>query len=119
MTKNNKTEGKTLDMSLKRVYLEPTRQGVKKVEHRDMTLYWTEKLVDIESYGGKSVDEIRCGLIDGTLEFKPRNWSRILFHESGSQNTLLVEVKSINHYVGHRNFHIELGEVLQVGYGKE
>lgn len=102
-----------LDMSLKSVYMEPTRMGVKKLEQRTATLYWTKKLVDIESYGGLSVREVRDGLHDGELEFKPRDWTHILFHESGSNVTLLVEIEKIKFYRGHHGFFIHLGKVIK------
>lgn len=102
-----------LDMSLKKVYLEPTRMGRKKLEQRTATEYWTKKLVDIESYGGLSVREVLDGLHDGELELKPRDWTHILFHESGSNVTLLVEIKSIRFYRGHHGFFIHLGEVVK------
>ena len=97
---------KIIDMALKPVYLEPTRTGTKRVEYRDLTEYWTQKLVDIESYGGLDVRDVMDGLHDGTLELKPRDWTHILFHESGTGRTLLVKIRYIKVYRGHHNFHI-------------
>lgn len=110
---NKIDSAKILDMALKPVYLEATRTGAKKVEFRTSTDYWVKKLVDIESYGGLSVREVFNGLHDGELELKPRDWTHILFHESGSNVTLLVELKSIKFYRGHHGFCIHLGEVVK------
>lgn len=104
---------KILDAALKEVYMIPTRQGVKKHELRTATEYWVNKLVDVESYGGKSALQIRAGLVDGTLELKPRDWTHILFHQSGSSETLLVEIKEIVFIKYHFGFIIKLGEIIE------
>lgn len=95
---------KVIDMALKAVYLEPTRMGVKTVEYRNCTEYWTKKLVDTESYGGLSVREVMDGLHDGTIDLHPRDWTHILFHESGTGVTLEVAIRYIKFYKGHHCF---------------
>lgn len=109
---------KILDMALKEVYLEPIHNGSKVVEYRDMTTYWTEKLLDMEAYG-KPVDEVIDGLMHGELEVKPRGWTHIRFHQSGGTRTLLVEINDIKTYVGRHTFCIGLGKVINNEYGSE
>lgn len=107
---------KILDAALKRVYLEPIHNGSKKVEYREATTYWADKLLDIESYGGKSTEEVIDGLLHGDLKVKQRDWTHILFHESGGSRTLLVEMGQVHFYVGHRAFCIDLGKVIENKY---
>ena len=99
-------------MALKSVFFEPVRNGAKKTEFRDFTDYWCNKLLDVESYH-MSTDDIINGLLDGTLEIKPRGWTHILFHESGHNRTVLVEMGEIRTYPGHRAFCIDLGDVIE------
>lgn len=101
----------TTDMALKGVYLEPMRRGVKKIEYRDLTDYYVNKLVDVDSYNGKSVREIMDGLHDGTLELKPKDITHIMFHESKTGVMLKAEVRYIKVFKGHHCFCIGIGKV--------
>lgn len=107
---------KILDMALKMPFFEPICLGAKKWEYRSMTDYWAEKLLDIDKYGGKNVYEVIDGLMHGTLEVIPRDWTHILFHQSGGTRTLLVEMGEIKVYKGHRSFCIALGNVVEQNY---
>jgi len=104
---------KILDMALKSVYFEPICLGVKKVEYREATDYWANKLLDMEKYGGKNVFDVLDGLLHGTLDVIPRDWTHILFHQSGGKRTLLVKIGEIKFYKGHRAFCIKLGNVIE------
>ena len=42
-----------INASIKKQYLEQIIKGTKTTEYREMTEYWTQKLVDVESYKGK------------------------------------------------------------------
>lgn len=99
-------------MALKPVFFEPVRNGSKRVEYRDFTQYWCEKLLDVESYH-MSTEDIINGLIDGSLELRQRNYTHILFHESGHTRTVLVEMGRVRTYPGHRAFCIDLGDVVE------
>lgn len=103
----------TLDMALKPIYLRAIRSGAKIWEYRDATPYWCEKLVKTESYKGMSVEDILDGLYCGSIEFSPRPWKYLLFHESGTQRTLKVECLEIVYFKSHRTFCIRLGKILE------
>lgn len=104
---------KVLNMALKPVFMRAIRNGSKKWEYRDYSTYWGEKLIDVESYGGKDIMDIMDGIYSGELEFKPREYTHILFHESGTQKTLKVECLGTRYYRGHLGFAIQLGEIIK------
>lgn len=103
----------TLDLALKPVFMRAIRNGSKKVEYRDATEYYLNKLVDVESYGGKSAADILDGLRNGELELHPRKIDYLLFHESGTQRTLMVECLGITYPIGHMVFCIQLGKIKE------
>lgn len=108
---------KVLDMALKEVFLEPIHNGTKRIEYRDMTPYWVDKLLDTESYG-KPTEEIIDGIMHGDLELKPRGWTHIRFHQSNGSRVLLVELKDIKTYIGRHTFCLYLGNVIENKYGE-
>lgn len=102
---------RTLNMAIKTVFFEPVRQGVKKIEYREFSRYWIEKLIDL---GSDPIDKVYDGLLDGTYEPKWQGYDRILFHESGGlRRTLLVEMLGVKTYKFHRAFCIQLGKIIK------
>ena len=104
---------KTLDLALKPIFFRAIRIGAKKSEYRAFTEYWGEKLIDVESYGGKELRDVMEGVYCGELEFKPRQYNRLLFHESGTQRTMMVECLGIKYFRGHLGFAIQLGNIIK------
>lgn len=102
---------KTKDFALKNGIFDQIASGKKKVEYRDATNgYYTNVFVNVDSYQGKSVDQVKKGLLDGTLKPRWNELTHIRFHNLG--RTLLVEVKGIRLDREQKLFAIDLGKVL-------
>ena len=100
-----------VNAAIKKVYLDLIKKGTKVVEYRDMSEYWTKKLVDVESYKGLTVQEVIDGLQQGKLKLKPRAIDTITFFCEGTRTQ--YRVLSINTYVGHKLFAIRLGKKIK------
>ena len=99
-----------VNASIKKVYLNMILKGTKTTEYRDMSEYWTKKLVEVESYKGKTVQEVIDGLQQGKLKLKPRAIDTITFFCEGTRTR--YKVLGITTYVGHKLFAIRLGEQI-------
>lgn len=98
-----------VNASIKKQYLDMILKGAKTTEYREMTDYWTKKLVDVESYKGKDVDEVIEGLQTGKLELKPRAIKQITFY-CEKKKSAVYKVTGIRAYKGHKLFAIGLGD---------
>ncbi len=76
-----------------------------------MSVYWTDKLVDVASYGGLTTQEVIDGLQQGKLKLKARPIDTITFWCEGTRTRYAVG--SINVYKGHKLFAIRLGEQIK------
>lgn len=104
---------KELNLALKPIFFRAVKSGAKTVEYRDYTEYWGGKLIDVNAYKGKELRDIMDGIYSGELEFKPMTYDRLLFHESGTQRTMMVECLGIKYFQGHLGFAIQLGEIIK------
>ena len=100
-----------VNASIKRVYLDMILKGAKTTEYRDMSVYWTDKLVDVPSYGGLTTQEVISGLQAGELELKAKPIDTITFWCEGTRTRYAV--LSINVYKGHKLFAIKLGKQVK------
>ena len=98
-----------VNASIKKQYLDMILKGAKTTEYREMTDYWTKKLVDIESYKGRDVEEIIEGLQSGELELRPRPIKQISFYCERKLGAV-YKVTDIRAYKGHKLFAIGLGK---------
>lgn len=101
-----------VNASIKKQYLEQIEKGVKDTEYREMTEYWTSKLVDVESYGGKEVSEIIDGIQRGELKLHPRAIKQITFY-CERKKSAIYKVTGIRVYRGHKLFAIGLGAKIK------
>ena len=101
-----------INASIKKQYLEQIVKGTKTTEYREMTEYWTQKLVDVESYKGKDVAEIIEGLQTGKLELYPRPIKQMTFYCERKKGAI-YKVTDIRAYKGHKLFAIGLGKSVE------
>lgn len=101
-----------INASIKKQYLEQIIKGAKTTEYREMTEYWTQKLVDVESYKGKDVAEIIEGLQTGKLELHPRPIKQMTFYCERKKGAI-YKVTDIRAYKGHKLFAIGLGKRVE------
>lgn len=87
-------------------------KGAKTVEYRDMSEYWTKKLVDVESYKGKDVEEIIEGIQSGDLKLRPRPIKTMTFYCERKKKAV-YKVTDIRAYKGHKLFAIGLGKRVE------
>lgn len=99
---------KVLNLSLLPVWYNAIDRGTKKIEYRDFKDYWLNKLLEMRFYKGKTMDDIRKGLAQGTLELHPVNWTHVRFH--CQEREMEYEIKEIKVYKGHEMFAIHLGK---------
>ena len=99
---------KTLHLSIKKPYFDAIRRGAKTTEYRTMSDYWMRKIVDLSEYKGKTLDEIREGLVMGKLKLHYIPYDTLIFH---CQNlTYEIGMKKVEVYRGHETFAIKLSE---------
>lgn len=102
---------KTKDFSLKSNFFDLIARGRKRTEFRDATNnYYTQTFVNVDSYNGKSINDVTKGLLDGTLKPRWNELTHIRFHCMG--RTMLVEVKGIRLERESKVYAIDLGKVL-------
>lgn len=101
-----------INASIKKQYLEQIIKGTKTTEYREMTEYWTQKLVDVESYKGKDVAEIIEGLQTGKLELHPLPIKQMTFY-CERKKSAIYKVTDIRAYKGHKLFAIGLGKRVE------
>jgi len=102
-------------LSLKPQWFQEVVSGRKKVEYRSLVGnvgdYYVAKFLNVDSYKGKTTQEIRMGLLDGSIKsLHEAGVTHIRFHNAGS--TCLVEVKGLRIDTKHRMLCIDLGKVL-------
>lgn len=98
---------KNINASLKTVYYESINRGTKRVEYREMSQYWIERLVDMSKYPGKTWEEVRDILRKGgTLH--AQKYDTITFFNNGRHMTMKVEGIDIRDH--HTSFGIRLGK---------
>lgn len=103
---------RTLDFALKNQWFDQIARGRKKVEYRSLdNPYYAQKFVNVDSYSGKSVNDVVKGLKDGTLKPRWNELTHIRFHCMG--RTMLVEVKGIRLERESKVYAIDLGKVIQ------
>ena len=102
-----------VNASIKKQYLDMILRGSKTTEYRDMSPYWTQKLVDVGRYTGKDVQEVIDGLQQGKLTLHTRDIDSITFWCNGQR--VKYQVLGINVYQGHKLFAIRLGKALTKG----
>lgn len=102
---------KTLYLTVYRIYFEEIRRGVKTTEYRDMSEYWVSRLIDTSKYGGKDLDQIREGLIQGKLKPYFVDWQKVRF--KCGNNYLFADIDRIEVYKGHSVFAIKLKNVKE------
>lgn len=97
-----------INASIKKQYLDMILCGAKTTEYREMTAYWTNKLVDTGKYDGKSAEEIADLLQCGEQPLYPKPIQRITFY-CDRRPCATYEVQGISAYRGHSLFAIRLG----------
>ena len=95
---------------IKKQYLDMILRGAKKTEYRDMSEYWTRKLVDTESYKGKDVNDIIQELQSGELKLNKRPITQITFW--CNEQNVIYKVLDIIVYKGHKIYAIKLGDKI-------
>lgn len=105
---------KALHCAIKQQYLDLIQAGTKKVEYRDMTPYWVQRLVVIPA--GKDINQYRADIISGKVEPKFQKYTHIVFHCNGA--TLTLPILDVKTYRGHHMFAISL-DVTKVQQAKK
>lgn len=103
---------RTKDLALKSVYYDQIASGRKKTEYRSLeNLYYIQTFLNADSYKGKSIEEIKEGLINGTIkDVRPAGYTHIRFHNLG--RTMIVEIKDIRIDRHNKLLCIDLGKIL-------
>lgn len=94
---------------IKRQYLDMILKGVKTTEYREMTEYWTDKLVDIDRYKGKTPHDVTEMLKLGEIPLHPKPVRQITFY-CDKKKSAIYKVLGIKVYQGHKLYAIRLGE---------
>lgn len=102
---------RTKDLALKNVPFNQIASGKKKTEYRDLkNLYYINTFCNVDSYTGKSLEQVRDGLLNGSLTFRPSGYTHLRFHNTG--RTCLVEIKGFRIDKKNKLLCIDLGKVL-------
>ena len=106
-------EKHNLNLSVYERYFNAIENQSKDTEYRNITDYWTSKLVDLSAYPGKDVDEVMDGLMSGKLEIKPIKYDTLTFYttKGGKRVHLVIEWKDTVVHAGHKFFAIRLGNL--------
>jgi len=96
-----------INASIKQQYLDLILRGAKTTEYRDMSEYWTKKLVDLDQYKGKDVQNVIEGLQTGKLLLHRKPITQITFW--CNNNKVAYKVLDIVIYKGHKIYAIKLG----------
>lgn len=102
---------KVKDLALKRTYYDQIASGKKKVEYRDLTnSYYINTFLNADSYIGKSVEQIKEGLLNGSLSIRPAGYTHLRFHNLG--RVILVEIKGLRIDKTNKLLCIDLGKIV-------
>lgn len=106
---------KNINFSLYPVYFEAIENGSKTTEYRSGDNdYWIKKLIDLSKYPGKSIDEVREGIVKGQLELYPIKYETCTFWttKNGKRVHLVTQWRDTVMHKGHTQIAIRLGDVL-------
>lgn len=103
---------KILNASLHLIWYNAIRKGTKTTEYRDMKEYWLKKLLKIEKYGNKSLQEIKEGIVSGDLPLHLQGWEAVRFHH-GQDEPITYKIEEIKVYENHPTFAIKLGKRIK------
>lgn len=102
-----------VNLSIKPVYFDSIRRGVKRTEYRDLTPYYVGKFVDTARYPGLTAVEIAEALRRGEPLFH-RAVDTLTLHDNKRGRTMVVAVVGIKVYDHHTSLAIRLGDIVSV-----
>ena len=106
-----------INATIKKQYLDMKLNGAKTTEYRDMSTYWTERIVETSRYKGKTTQEIIDGLQQGSLALYTKPISQITFMCNKQRAT--YQVLGISVYQGYKFYAIRLGKQLSTNTIKD
>lgn len=107
--------GKEINFSVYEVYFNAIENGSKQTEYRDGSNdYWIKKLIDLSKYPGKSIEEVRDGIVQGKLELYPIKYNTCKFWttKNGKRVSLVTQWKDTVMHKGHTSIAIRLGNII-------